>query len=97
MSSDIEGITKSPTLQTDKIRCFVPIEYVWSHVDNSGKIIDSQNDVGGWDSYPSVRRPANWDTDGDGMPNAWEKSRGLNPSDAGDGKGDRNSDGFTNL
>ena len=27
-----------------------------------------------------VHRPANWDTDQDGMPNYWENLRGLNPS-----------------
>ena len=46
---------------------------------------DSQNDVGGWEDYPEEHRPADWDTDNDGMPDAWETEHGLNPSDAGDG------------
>jgi hypothetical protein len=58
---------------------------------------DSQDDVGGWDNYPEVHRAADWDTDGDGMPDAWEKSHGLNPKDATDGNGDLNHDGYTNL
>ena len=58
---------------------------------------DSQDDVGGWDDYPEVHRPADWDTDGDGMPGAWETQRGLNPSDPADGIKDRNGDGYTNL
>ncbi len=58
---------------------------------------DSQDDVGGWDNYPEVHRTANWDTDGDGIPDAWEKTHGLNPSDASDANKDLNGDGYTNL
>jgi hypothetical protein len=58
---------------------------------------DSQEDVGGWDNYPEVHRAADWDTDGDGIPDAWEKSHGLNPKDASDANKDLNGDGYTNL
>lgn len=58
---------------------------------------DSQADVGGWDDYPEEHRPADWDTDNDGMPGAWETEHGLNPSDAADGNLDSNNDGYTNL
>jgi hypothetical protein len=58
---------------------------------------DSQEDVGGWDEYPEVHRPADWDNDGDGMPDAWEKNHGLNPRDPSDGNKDLNGDGYTNL
>jgi hypothetical protein len=58
---------------------------------------DSQEDVGGWENYLEVHRPAGWDTDGDGMPDAWEKAHGLNPKDATDGNKDLNGDGYTNL
>ncbi|MBE2216333.1 MAG: hypothetical protein IAE82_20840 [Opitutaceae bacterium] len=58
---------------------------------------DSQDDVGGWDDYPVVRRPVDWDTDRDGMPDAWETSRGLDPRDPADGSSDRDGDGFTHL
>ena len=58
---------------------------------------DSQDDVGGWENYPEERRPANWDTDHDGMPDEWEKRAGLNPSDSRDGNQDRDGDGYTNL
>jgi hypothetical protein len=60
-------------------------------------LADSQDDVGGWEEYPEVHRPANWDTDHDGMPNDWEKRAGLNPNDSADGNQDRNGDGYTNL
>jgi hypothetical protein len=59
-------------------------------------IPDSQEDVGGWEDYPEVHRPDGWDTDGDGIPDDWEKSRGLNPSDRTDGAKD-SGDGYTNL
>jgi hypothetical protein len=58
---------------------------------------DSQDDVGGWDNYPEVHRPASWDTDRDGMPDDWEKAHGLNPNDPSDANKDLNGDGYTNL
>ncbi len=58
---------------------------------------DTQEDVGGWDDYPEVHRPANWDADGDGMPGQWEVSHGLDPHDASDGPADADGDGYTNL
>jgi hypothetical protein len=58
---------------------------------------DSQADVGGWEDYPVVHRPDNWDTDGDGMPNSWEVKRGLDPNDSIDGTLDPDGDGYTNL
>ncbi len=57
---------------------------------------DSQDDVGGWEDYPEIHRPANWDTDGDGMPNQWETEKGLDPNVA-DGALDPDGDGYTNL
>jgi hypothetical protein len=58
---------------------------------------DSQEDVGGWEHYPEIHRPADWDTDRDGMPNQWETRRGLNPDDGTDGVLDPEGDGYTNL
>jgi pectate lyase len=48
-------------------------------------------------SIPFVRRPADYDSDQDGMPDAWEKSHGLDPNNAGDSAQDRDNDGYTNL
>jgi hypothetical protein len=61
---------------------------------NNG-IIDSQSEVGGWPTLNS--RPAPADSDKDGMPNAWETARGLNPNNAADGRADPDGDGYTNL
>jgi hypothetical protein len=58
---------------------------------------DSQKDVGGWEDYPEVLRPANWDTDDDGMPNHWETKHGFDPSNASDGPLDADGDGYTNV
>jgi hypothetical protein len=41
-------------------------------------------------------RPANWDTDGDGMPDWWEIEHGLN-SNVPDNNGDYDHSGFNNL
>jgi hypothetical protein len=60
-------------------------------------IPDSQEDVGGWEDYPEIHRPADWDTDGDGMPNHWEVKKGLNAKESADGAADPDGDGYTNL
>jgi len=70
--------------------------YVGSKASLPG-IPDSQEDVSGWEDYPEIRRPANWDTDRDGMPNRWETEKGLDPDDSSDGALDPNGDGYTNL
>jgi hypothetical protein len=51
--------------------------------EGTGKVVDSQKEVGGWPEYAGGAAPA--DSDGDGMPDAWEAKRGLNPADPRDG------------
>jgi pectate lyase len=66
-------------------------------VSGGGELIDSQDQVGGWDNYSAVCRPDDWDTDRDGIPGYWERIHGLNPGDPADGNGDADVDGYTNL
>ncbi len=58
---------------------------------------DSQEDVGGWEDYPEIRRPADWDSDRDGLPGQWERDKGLDPEDPADGALDPDGDGYTHL
>ncbi|KAF2508314.1 pectinesterase family protein [Flavobacterium foetidum] len=45
--------------------------------------IDTPSATGGWPVLPTGTAPV--DTDGDGMPDAWETEKGLNPASAADG------------
>jgi len=45
----------------------------------------------------SVVQANNPDSDGDGLPDAWEIANGLNPNDPVDALKDPDSDGLTNL
>jgi hypothetical protein len=66
-------------------------------VTGKGPLIDSQDEVGGWDHYPEEHRPEDWDVDHDGMPDTWEKEHDLSPEDPTDRNGDKDGDGYTNL
>ncbi|HLW06179.1 MAG TPA: hypothetical protein VKY45_01345, partial [Marinilabiliaceae bacterium] len=57
-------------------------------------IITHPDQVGG---YPKYKGKSYKDTDGDGMPDWWEKKYGLNPNDPSDANGDLNGDGYTNI
>ncbi len=63
--------------------------------NGKGSIIDSQTQVGGWPELKSATPPL--DSDGDGMPDSWERRHGLNPRDASDGSADKDKDGYPNL
>ncbi|MCY4743424.1 hypothetical protein NYO99_00390 [Pelomonas sp. UHG3] len=60
-----------------------------------GTLINSQTEVGGWPVLQS--RPAPLDSDGDGMPDAWETQQGLNPRNASDAARVDPATGYTAL
>ena len=68
--------------------------YEGSHGSTNG-MIDQPSDVKGWPEYKSETAPT--DTDGDGMPDEWEKKNGLNPNDPIDGAKYILSPEYTNL
>jgi len=60
-------------------------------------LIDTQADVGGWASYTYAANSVPADTDGDGIPDAWETACGLNPNSASDGAAKSLVTTYTNL
>ncbi|EEU45638.1 uncharacterized protein NECHADRAFT_80736 [Fusarium vanettenii 77-13-4] len=59
-----------------------------------GSQISDESDFGGVGTIASGKAPT--DTDGDGIPDEWEKKNGLNPNDKSDGMKIA-SNGYTNL
>ena len=60
-------------------------------------IINTQADVDFANPWPLLKsKPAPQDSDGDGMPDLWERHNGLNANDASDGNR-LSKDGYTNL
>lgn len=69
----------------------------------SGKpgLPDHEEDVGGYEAYPNESRPASWDSDGDGLPDWWEKLIKSDPNSPKDNftdsQADPDGDGYTQL
>ena len=61
---------------------------------NTGKMIDSQNEIGGWPVYRAVIPYR--DTDYDGIPDNWEIAQKMNPENPRDAM-IKNKDGYTRL
>lgn len=57
-------------------------------------IIDSPDQVGGWPELKTTQAPS--DKDKDGIPDAWETTHSLDPSNPNDAK-ELNKDGYTRL
>ena len=59
-------------------------------------LIDRESDAGGYETFESAVRNADFDTDQDGMPDWWERLNGLSVS-AADNNSDTDGDGYTAL
>jgi hypothetical protein len=73
--------------------------YVGSASGKTG-LPDKEQDVGGYEDYPEIKRRSDWDSDGDGLPDWWEKYHGLNVNSAKGDFSDANTvgaDGYTEL
>jgi len=67
---------------TVPVRDVVDARIIANVRNGTGHFANSQKDVGGWPEYKAGAAPR--DTDGDGIPDAWETAHGLNPKDAKD-------------
>jgi hypothetical protein len=96
-------VTMLPTRENleavlDRVGAIVPVRdsvdrRIIAEVRNGkGHIIDATREVGGWPEYKSGSAPV--DSDGDGIPDDWEKAHGLDAHNAADGARD-SGDGFT--
>ena len=74
----------------------VDIRIIDDVINNKGRIIDSQNEIGGWPEYAPGVSPL--DSDNDGMPDSWEIANKLDPSDSLDAYDtDLSIEGYMNL
>ena len=81
------------------------LDGTWTYKGSKSGIkgeIDTEADITehadgkGWEAYPEETRPADWDTDQDGMPDWWEKCVDSNPAVANQND-DPDHDGYTLL
>jgi hypothetical protein len=102
--ADSGARTPSPALAYERVLAKAGASKVRDSVDErivagvrsrTGRLINSQRDVGGW---PVLKGGPAWvDSDGDGMPDDWERANGFDAGDVSDSAKDRDGDGFTNL
>jgi len=73
----------------------VDIRIVNDVKNGTGKIINDEQQVGGWPDLKSTEPPK--DSDKDGIPDEWEKQHGFDLNDPTDGNEDADANGYTNL
>lgn len=67
-------------------------------INSQEEFRDSSGKLAGIDDVPENHRPSGFDTDGDGMPDVFEKAHSLDPANPADGNATKLSDlGYTNL
>jgi len=64
-------------------------------INGTGRIINDEDEVGGWPELKSTKPPQ--DSDQDGMPDDWEKRYGFNADAPADRNSDADGDFYTNL
>jgi pectate lyase len=82
------------------VRDAVDTRVIAGVASQTGRIINTMADIGGFPTgdYPTISRPAGFDTDLDGMPNVWEEMNGLDPNNAADRNlATLSTLGYTNL
>ncbi|GMW01697.1 MAG: hypothetical protein AMXMBFR84_28340 [Candidatus Hydrogenedentota bacterium] len=78
-----------------RVRDAVDLRVMKDVENQTGALLNSQNEVGGWPMLnPGAPSP---DADGDGMPDSWEARQGLDPRNPDDRNGDLDGDEWTNL
>lgn len=85
---DEAGATK-PTRDAVDVRLIGEVE------SRQGKVINSQKDVGGWPEYAGGT--PRLDSDGDGIPDDWEREHKLDPENPGDAARDTDKNGYLQL
>lgn len=66
-------------------------------VGTGNGILRNPDEVGGYPDYTFDPNQVPADSDGDGMPDTWEKEHNLDPNSAADGSADTDGDGYTNV
>ncbi len=98
-------LTEDPLVAKEKIlktagailpqRDFVDKRLVTQFISNTGKIVDDQNQTGGWPQYKFSNK--NKDMNRNGIDDNWEAKYKLNSSDNNIHNADIDNDGYTNL
>ena len=93
------GDVGKPVVEPDLFDRLNKVKYTEERVRELVKLvplgfITDPAQVGG---YPEYRGTPYADADKDGMPDDYEKARGLNPADAADAAADADGDGYTNV
>ena len=80
------------------VRDAVDVRVIAGVRNQTGTVPSNMSSIGGFPTaaYPTTTRPTGYDTDLDGMPNAWELLQGLDPNSAAD-RNFVSLSGYTNL
>ena len=71
--------------------------FKYRRLDNESYKLGIITDPAQMGGYPEYKGKPRVDTDGDGMPDEWERANGLDPNDPTDANKDCTGDGYTNI